>query len=158
MCGANDAHIDDAGFVFPQSLDLTSLQDAQQFGLYAQVEFGDFVQKQCAFVRFNENALALGYCSGEGPLGVAKKFTFDQFLGDRRAVDGDQIPVFAWAARVDGIGRQLLAGAGLTRNTHRRIALRHGFNHLVNRLHFGALAQELLKLARRLYLQAGHTL
>ena len=52
---------------------------------------------------------------------MAEKLAFEQFLGERRTVDGDERSLRARAGMVDGLRKDLLAGSGFTREQHRGV-------------------------------------
>jgi hypothetical protein len=52
---------------------------------------------------------------------VAEQLALEQRLGDRAAVDRHEGPGGARAEPVDGVGGQLLAGAALAEDQHRRV-------------------------------------
>ena len=62
---------------------------------------------------------ALG--AGESPPFVSEQFRFKQLGGNRRAVDRHKRAIAARAKGMQGARHQLLAGAGLAGNDHRRI-------------------------------------
>src|SRR5688572_23836217 len=58
---------------------------------------------------------------GEGALLVAEELRLEERFGKRRTIEPDERPAAACRVRVNGLGDQLLAGAALTENQHRRI-------------------------------------
>ena len=84
---------------------------AQQLGLQALRDVGDFVQEERAAVGHFEAAHAVGLGVGERALDVAEQLAFEDALGEAAGVDGDQR---ARGAQRDGVQRlrdQSLAGA-----------------------------------------------
>ena len=76
--------------------------------------------------------------AGERALLVAEQLGLEQVLGDRRAVDRDERPVGARAERVQRAREQLLAGAALAFEQHRRVGRRRAVQrqrHLLQRRH-----------------------
>ncbi len=88
-------------------------QHPQQLGLQGRRHVADLVEKQRAFVRRGDQALAApGCCAGPGAGQVAEQLAFQQRLGNGRAVDGDE----GAAAATGGMqraGQVFLARAGL---------------------------------------------
>ena len=60
---------------------------------------------------------------------------FDEAAWDGAAVEGDQRPVAAWAALVNGLGAQLLAGAAFTSDEDRGLGGAGALNGAVDSLH-----------------------
>ena len=86
----------------------------------------DLVEKQGAAVGNAELAVAaLAVGAGVGARGDAEEFGFEQGVGHRRDVDADEGLRRARAGHVDGVRRQLLAGARFTKQQHRAVGLRH---------------------------------
>ncbi len=67
---------------------------------------------------------------GEGPPNVAEELGFEQFLGNRPAVDGDEHPVRPAAVVVKGPGDQLLAGAALAGDQHGAVGICDLLDHV----------------------------
>ena len=66
---------------------------------------------------------AIFYGAGKGAFGVAEKFAFVKFLGNRRVpIDVDQGLVAALAAAMDFMGDKFLAGASLAEAQNRRVS------------------------------------
>ncbi len=84
-----------------------------------------FVQQQRAAVCFLELADAPGDGAGEGALLVAEELGFQQVLGDRGAVDGDEGLVGALRLAVDVARHHLLARAALTGDEDGGFGARH---------------------------------
>ncbi len=63
--------------------------------------------------------LAAGPRAGESPFFVAEQFGFQQVFGDRCAVDPHEGIQATGTGMVDGLGKELLAGAAFTGDQHR---------------------------------------
>jgi hypothetical protein len=61
---------------------------------------------------------------------VPKERTLDQLFGNRRTVDGHERPLAPTALPMDGSSDELLAGATLPGDQHRRIAIGHLSNQI----------------------------
>ena len=118
------------------------LQHAQQLDLRRRRHLADLVEEQRAAVRQLEAALPPIGRAGEGALLVAEDFALEQRLGNRGAVDGDERKAGARAQLVDGLRDQLLAGARLAGDEHRRRGRRRLLDHLIDLAHLGAVADE----------------
>ena len=81
---------------------------------------------------------------------MAEQLGLEEALGDGRAVDRDERPVFAGAEAVDGPSHQLLARAALALDQHREIRGRRALGHVEDALERLALADQVLEAARRL--------
>ncbi len=63
--------------------------------------------------------------AGEGAFFVAEQRGFEQIVGNRRAVDGDEGPLLPLRLVVDVAREHFLAGARFAGEQHGRIGLRH---------------------------------
>ncbi len=113
--GGHDPGVDRDLLPAADALDGLLLEEAQELHLQGGRQFADLVQEERAALGQLDAPLALDVGAGEGPLLVAEEFALQQVLRDGAAVDRDEGPVFAAAQRVDGPGRQLLAGAAFAR-------------------------------------------
>ena len=90
-------------------------------------------RKMRALVGGFEAAGAVVDGAGEGAADVAEQLAFEQAFAEGAAVDADERAVAALAEAVDGVGDQLLAGAGFAEQQHRRAGAGHlprGAEHL----------------------------
>ena len=87
----DDAHIDGYLLTTTDTLDHALLQEAQHFGLQRHWHVADFIEKQrTAAGHFNfTNRLLV--CPCERTFLVSKEFGLQQILGDRRAIDRDEV-------------------------------------------------------------------
>ncbi len=90
------------------------LEDPQEFGLHGKRHLGYFIQKNRALRCHFQQAFFNAPGPGEGLLFMAEQFMGQQFLGERTAVNGQKPLLGAAAQVVDGLGYQLLAGAGFS--------------------------------------------
>ena len=74
------------------ALQFAGLKHAQQLGLLAQRDVGDFVEKERAAVGQFEAADAVGARVGECAFDVAEYFAFEGSLGQAAGVDGYERP------------------------------------------------------------------
>ena len=109
MGGGHDAHIHFDGLVVAHPLQLAALDKAQQLGLQPQRHLADLVQKQRASVGGLNPSYAPLHRAGEGPASVAEEFSFQQRLGNGRAVDGDKWLAAARREPVQSLSNQFLA-------------------------------------------------
>src|SRR5439155_23330523 len=100
--GGDQAHVDGAGALFTDPLEIALLQHPQQLALQLQRNFADLVEEQRAAVGEFEPADAVAHRAGEGAADVTEELALEQFARDRRAIDPDQRPVAAVARLVDG--------------------------------------------------------
>ena len=134
--GGDQADIELPGARAADAFELALLQDAQELGLQLRRQFADLVEKDGAAFGHLELALLLRHGAGEGALLVSEQLAFQQRLGERGAVDGDEGFGGARAEAVQGAGHQFLARAGLAQDEHRSILWSHAGNqpeHLVDR-------------------------
>ena len=105
---------------------LALLQHAQQAGLQSQWHVANLVQQQGATIGLQQLAAhAFLACTGKAAAAVAEQFALDQAFRDRGAVDGDERLAAPLAGLVHGLGKSLLATAGLAAQQQRHIALEH---------------------------------
>ena len=97
--------------VAPTRRTLLLLQHAQQLGLRARRQVGDFIQKQRPAVGLLDQAGAVGDRPGEGALGMAKELGLEQVIGQRRAIDIAKAPFAPRAELMQGAGNELLTGS-----------------------------------------------
>ena len=90
VCGGENAHIDAAGLRGTDALQLAGFKHAEQFGLLAQGNVGDFVEKERAAVGQLEAADAIGARVGECAFDVAEDLALEGSFGQSAGVDGDQ--------------------------------------------------------------------
>ena len=85
---------------------------------------------------------------GEGPFLVAEQLAFEQRLGDRRAVDGDERLIAAAAEVVDRLADDFLAGAVFAEDQHRQVGVGDAANRRAQRLDRRAVADQLHAFGR----------
>ena len=108
-----DAHIHAPRLRGADALELAGLEGAQQLGLQALRDVGDFVQEERAAVGHFEAAHAIALGVGERALHVAEQLAFEDALGQAAGVDRDQRARGAQRDRVQRLRDQSLAGAVL---------------------------------------------
>ena len=121
--GGDQPHVDLDRPRAAEPLELVLLQDAQDLGLRVGAHVADFVEEQRAAVGLLEAADALLVGAGERALLVTEQLGLEQVLLQRRAVHLDEVARRAMRVVVDRAGDELLAGAGLAADQHRRVAL-----------------------------------
>ena len=123
--GTHDAHIKMNVLPAADAPHLLLLQGLEQLGLHGGVHGVDLVQKQGAPVGQLEQAL-FGLRPGEpAPLG-AEEHALQQIFRDGGAVLRQEGLVFPAAEGVEGLGKELLAGAGLPIDEGGRVIFRNG--------------------------------
>ena len=104
---------------------LALLQRAQQLRLQPERQLADLVEEERAAVRLRRRGpCAAVFASVNAPRDVAEQLALEQRLGHRRAVDGDErarrLRRLRWWMRARD---ELLAGAALAGDEHRRVGL-----------------------------------
>ena len=135
MGGADDAHVHGFFLGAAQGADPALLDGAQQLGLHGQRQVADLVEKQRAALGGLEVAGPVLGGAGVRPLARTEEFGLQQVLGNGAAVDGDQRPLRALAAGMQGAGHQFLAGARLPLHQHGGHALGNLGDALLDGLH-----------------------
>ena len=93
------------------------LKDPQELGLHPRAGLREFIQKQRAvFGHFHQTGLA-GHGSRERSLFMPEELVFEEMLGNRGRVYGDERP-FAAAVPVHVVGHDLLAHARFPEQEH----------------------------------------
>ena len=143
--GGDDAHVDLLAARRPQRPDLALLQDAQQLGLQRGRQLADLVEEQGAAVGLDEQAGAIRARVGERAALVAEQLALQQRVGDGGAVDGDERAFAARAVEVERLRHQLLAGARLAGDQHRRRRTRQPPDEREHLLHDGRPADDVVE-------------
>ena len=116
-CGEN-AHIDAACLRRADALEFAGFKHAQQFGLLAKRDVGNFVEKERTAVGQFEAADAIGARIGECAFYVAEYLAFEGSFGKPAGVDGDERHAAAGRRGMQKLGDDLLAGAVLAGDEH----------------------------------------
>ena len=144
--GGDDAYVDLDVLVAAYAADPVFLKRPQHLGLRRQRHVADLVHEQRAAVGLFELAPSLLDGRGEGAAFVAEEFAFDQFRGDRRAVDLDERSRGAVAFGVQPAGDKLFAGAVFARDQHARFARRDLVDQQADMFDLGRGADDMLRL------------
>ena len=143
--GGNDAHVDGD---FAGAADRTHgalLQHAQQLHLHGQRHLADFVEEDRAAVGDFEQAALVLVGSGERALQIAEQFAFEQRLGKRSAVHGDEGVGGARRTYVNGARNEFFTGAALAVNQNRAGGGGDGAYRLLQLLHGPAGADDVVE-------------
>src|SRR5580700_5385630 len=140
--GGDDARVKGQQAGASQSLELTLLQDSQQFGLEQRSHFADFVEQQRSVLGGFKLALLGRGRAGESSFLMPKQFALQQSFRNRSAVDGDEWPAGAQAVGMNGAGHQLFASSAFPADENCRIALCHPSDKLADPRHCSALANQ----------------
>jgi hypothetical protein len=89
-----------------------ALDGSKQLDLKVQPQLTDFVQEQGAVIRQIQVPVFVELRPGEGAFFMAEKFAFQEIFRDRAAVYRYKGRVPPVADFVDGLGREVFAGAG----------------------------------------------
>src|SRR5207245_1952141 len=92
MRGGDDAHVDLARLRSPDRANLSRGERAKELRLERDRELADFIEKERASMRGDEEAVALVARAGERARRVAEELALREALRDRRAVHGDERP------------------------------------------------------------------
>src|SRR5262245_607813 len=122
MCCGDDPDVDTDALLRSDRPDLPLLKGAQQLALHPQAHVADLVEEQYPAVGELEDSLAVAIGAGERAARVTEQFRFEEALGQGRAVLGEEFPRTAGRSIVDGPRNQLLAGAALAMDEHRKRA------------------------------------
>ncbi|MNF85416.1 hypothetical protein D3C84_678090 [compost metagenome] len=142
MGGGDDPHIHLDRGVAADPVELAIGQHAQQAGLGVGRHVADFVEEQGTAVGLLEAPAALVGGAGEGAFFVAEQLGFHQVFGDRRHVQRDERRGGPRAVAVQGVGDQLLAGAGFAVDQHGDIGVGEPADGAKHLLHGRRLADD----------------
>src|SRR5262249_52469061 len=93
-------------------LDPTFLQHPEQVHLDARARLADLVEAEGAAICELENSLGGGRRAREGPTPMAEEPAFEEALGKRPAIDGDEVPLPTWPRIVKCTGHEFLPAPG----------------------------------------------
>src|SRR4029077_5254806 len=146
MRGNDDAHIHALRAIAAEALEFLFLQDPQQLGLQLHRQVADFVEEPRAAIGKLEAAGFLTEAAGEGAAFVAEELGFQEPGGNGGAIDLDESALTAGAKIMDGASKELLAGAGFTKEQNRGASGSGEFDLGQGPLERGAVADDLLKI------------
>ena len=139
--GCDHTHVGLDGVVPTHTVEVAVAQHPQQTGLQVERHIADFVEEQCAALGLLETPPAHGLRASESAAFMAEQFTLQQVFGDCCSIDSNKWPIGARRVLVECTGYQLFAGAGLTGDHHRDVALAQTPDGAEHVLHGGRLAQ-----------------
>jgi hypothetical protein len=154
----NDAPIEHDGLIAAQSCEALLLDGAEQFRLQWARERGDVVEVDRPPLHRLELAELARLRVGEGPLLEAEQLRLEQLRGDSGAIDLDERPVPSFAARVNGLGEEILAAARLAEEEEIDVVIEDLLDRLQERSHRGApRADEVLQDQITMFFCGGHS-
>src|SRR5262249_36596714 len=130
----------------------------QQLHLHLDGDLGDLVEEQRALVRELEAAGLVRDGAGERALLVAEELALDERRRDRRAVDADERSLSTRRVLVQRARDELLAGARLAGDEHRRRRVRHLLDEAEDLLEAGRAPHEAEASLRRRRRERGRVL
>ena len=95
------------------------LQHAQQLDLQRRRQFPNLIQEDHTTIGYFEPALLQSYSTRERASFVAKQLAFEQALGNRGTINGDEGLARPWTIAVDGTRRQFFSRSAFTFDQHR---------------------------------------
>lgn len=113
--GRDDADVGFQGLLASEALEAFFLNDAEELGLQAGIEFADLIEEQRAAAGAFEDAVAAGNGAGEGAAFVTEELAFDESGREGGAVDREERPAGAAAVDVDAAGDGLLGDSAFTK-------------------------------------------
>ena len=144
--GRDDPHVAGDGFVAADTLEPPFLEQPQDLGLRGGSHVPDLVQEQRARVTLLELADPFSVGPRETAAFVPEQFALQQRFGNGGAIDGEEGGLVATAMVVDRPRHQLLAGAAFSEDQHVDVLGCHATDLLADRLHFGAAADQAVRL------------
>jgi hypothetical protein len=147
--GGNGAHVDAPAVEPADGPHVAVLQHAQQLRLDLEGQLADFVEEEAPAVRGHEQPRVIGEGPRKRAAAVPEQLAFDEIPRQRGAVDRNERAPRAAAVGVDGARDQLLSGAGLAQDEHRRVAARGGLRAVHDGVHVGGPADDALEAVAR---------
>ena len=128
--GRNDADVDGFHLAAADADDRPVFEHAEQFDLHVETHVADFVEEERPALGRFKMADAAGMGAGKAALFMPEKFGFDQFAGDRAAVDRGESLAGADAFVVNGAGDEFLARTRRAAEHHRSVRAGDAADHL----------------------------
>ena len=145
ITGRHHTDIHGDTFLTTDPLEGPGFEDAKQFGLDGQVDIRDFIEEERSPVGTFEAADALHGGPGKRAFFMAKQFALQQFVSERRAIEGHKRHRGPVATSVNRVRDQFFAGAGFPFDQDIDGTVRDGLDQLKNRLHSRVVAQHAVK-------------
>jgi hypothetical protein len=146
----DDANVDADPLVAPDPSHLRALERSKELRLEWQLEVTDLVDEERPAVGLFEDALPGRGRSGEGAFFVAEQLRLDERRRHRRAVEDDEGALDPRALLVEGLGEDLLAGAGLALDDDGNVGHGQPIAKRIEGTHRGARAPKASKAGPRL--------
>ncbi len=141
--GRNDADVGLDRRMPADAIEMPVGQDAQQAGLQFGRHVADFVEEQRTALGLLETPTSLRLGAGERAALVAEQFGFEQILGNRRGVDGDERPFGTRTVPMQRTRHQFLARTGFAGDQHGGVREGETANGPEDFLHGRRLAENL---------------
>jgi hypothetical protein len=124
----DDSNVDTSRPFFPDTLELSVLENAQKLCLERKWNFSDFIEEQGPAVGQLKTPHAVSDRTGECALDVTKELALEEVGVNRSAVHSDECAVSPRTPIVNRRRDQFLAGARLTEQEHARAGGRHALD------------------------------
>src|SRR6266404_6111319 len=121
-CNNSDVEIDELRSA--DSLDLSVLQETQEFDLKWRRKFSDFIEEQSARIRKLKFPQLLSMRSGGGAFFITEQFVFKKVFGNGAAIDDDKGIVLSFTLQMNRAGDDFLAGSAFSADQNGDV--RHG--------------------------------
>ena len=116
--GGEDSGVGDNLGVRANALESPVLGNVKQFGLKLGRHLGDFIEENRPILRFFKTPAPLIDGAAESAFFMSEKFSFEQRLWNRRAVDLDQRSGTASAPGVNDVGHDFFSDAAFSSDEH----------------------------------------
>jgi len=118
--------------------------------LRIRTQFGDFIQEKGSALGCTNESDILGSCPAKRAALVSEQLAFNQFPGDRGAVEGDERCMRVRSAFMNRASDQFLAGSTFPHNENRTPRIPRRFDPFVQLPHRGARSDEAVKVVASL--------
>lgn len=133
----HDAHVDRRVPIRPDRPDTAFLKGPEQLGLHRTRKVADLIQEQGSTIGLREQARAIPSSIRERTPNMPEQLALEQRLGHRCAVHRHEGLSRTRRGLVERLRHELLAGAGLPTDEHRRGCGRYTLDEGVDSLHRG---------------------
>ena len=145
VAGRNDPDVDFDRQRSPDRMHFSFLKSPQKLALHGHRHLPDFIKKESAAVGCLEQSLFGFVRARKGPFHVTEQLAFEQRFRNRAAIDRHKVFARSLAVAMDHARDYLFARSGLSRDTDRRIRIRHPHHLLQQGLHRRAAGDDVVQ-------------
>src|SRR5438270_4815957 len=140
--GSDDADVDTNGFGTADALKFLILQNPEELGLCFQRKVTDLIEEYGAAVGLLKKPCTRHVRAGEGALGVAEQFCFDEAGGKRSAIQANDWKLGAGAGGMDRTRNDFFPRSSFTGDQNGAAAGCHELNRVTDSPHVRAVPNQ----------------